>query len=56
MPVIPAHAGNAGEFLNLKPTWSTKFQDSQGYTGKETLPQNKANKKSSSIFGYQIYI
>jgi hypothetical protein len=31
----------AGGFLSLRPAWSTKFQDSQGYTEKPCLKKPK---------------
>jgi hypothetical protein len=47
-----AHAFNpstweaeAGRFLSLRPTWSTEFQDSQGYTEKPCLKKKKKKKE-----------
>jgi hypothetical protein len=47
-----AHAFNpstleaeAGRFLSLRPAWSTKFQDSQGYTEKHCLKKQKEMKR-----------
>jgi hypothetical protein len=35
-----------GGFLSSRPAWSTKFQDSQGYTEKPCLKKTKKKKKS----------
>jgi hypothetical protein len=35
----------AGGFLNLRPAWSTEFQDSQGYTEKPCVKKKKKKKK-----------
>jgi hypothetical protein len=52
---VVAHAFNpstreaeAVRFLSSRPAWSTKFQDSQGYTEKPCLekPKPKQNKKT----------
>jgi hypothetical protein len=40
----------AGEFLSLRPAWSTEFQESQGYTEKHCLekPTNQPNKQTNN--------
>ena len=46
---------DAGGVLSLRPAWSTKFQDSQGYTEKPCLekptnqPTKKKNRKKSTF-------
>ena len=49
-----AHAFNpstreaeAGGFLSSRPAWSTKFQDSQGYTEKPCLKKKKKTPKQT---------
>jgi hypothetical protein len=51
--VVVAHAFNpstweeeASTFLSSRPTWSTEFQDSQGYTEKPCLKKPKKKKKN----------
>jgi hypothetical protein len=57
---VVAHAFNpstweaeAGGFLNSRPTWSTEFQDSQGYIEKPCLEKTKTNKK---IYLFLFYV
>jgi hypothetical protein len=49
---VVAHAFNpstweaeAGGFLSSRPAWSTKFQDSQGYTEKSCLEKQNKTKQ-----------
>jgi hypothetical protein len=52
-PGVVAHTFNpstreaeAGGFLSLRPAWSTKFQDSQGYTEKPCLEKQNKTKQN----------
>jgi hypothetical protein len=38
----------AGEFLSLRPAWSTEFQDSHGYTEKPCLQKSKQTNKQTN--------
>jgi hypothetical protein len=40
----PENAGGSVD-LDLRPAWSTEFQDSQGYTEKPCLKTNKQNRE-----------